>query len=306
LQRILSTAVIVGLLTATAAAFAITERLKLTKSPITGTKVVRAYLSPRAHTTAAVAVRFRKADIVTVTVQDSGRHAVDTLVSAAAMSRGRHTFTWDGTTGAGTPAPDGTYRFEVHLARQHRTILLPNPIALDTKPPSVLAAAAVRPAFSPDGDGQSDHVTIDYTLSEDAHALVFVDGHRIVKSRSRRPKDKLTWSGTVDGAVLPQGTYVLTIGAVDLAGNTAVKLQHVPVTLRYIELLQRRFDNMRRGGTFHVTVSTDVKRYHWSLGGRHGVSSQKRLKLRTPSARGRYVLTVTEDGHSDHVPVFVR
>jgi hypothetical protein len=37
LQRLLTTATLVGLLVATAAAFAVTERLKLTKSPIFGT-----------------------------------------------------------------------------------------------------------------------------------------------------------------------------------------------------------------------------------------------------------------------------
>ena len=306
MQRILSTAVIVGLLTATAAAFAITERLKLTKSPITATKVVRASLSPAAGTTAAVNLRFRRADVVTVSVEDSDRHTVDTLVAGRPMSRGRHTFTWNGRTGAGSPAPDGTYRFEVHLAHQRRTILLPNPIALDTKLPAVLDAGAARPTFSPDGDHQADTVTIHYKLTEDAHALVYVNGHRIVKSRSHLTKDKVSWGGMVDGKVLPQGTYVLSIGAVDLAGNTAVKLQHVVVTLRYIQLLQRRFDGLRPGGTFHVTVSTDVRRYHWSFGKRQGTSSQRRLKLRTPSDRGRYVLTVTEGGHSDHAVVFVR
>lgn len=306
MQRILSTAVIVGLLVATAAAFAITERLKLAKSPITGTKVVRAYLSPRAHTTAAVNVRFRHADLVTVIVQDSGRHAVDTIVAGERLPKGRRTFTWNGRTDVGTVAPDGTYRFEVHLAHQRRTILLPNPIVLETKLPAVLDAGAVRPDFSPDGDHQSDTVTIHYKLSEDAHALVYVNGHRIIRSRSHLTKDKVSWSGKVNGRLLPPGTYVLSVGAVDLAGNTAVKMQHVAVTLRYIQLLQSRFDNMRPGGTFHVNVSTDVKRYHWSFAGRKGVSSQRRLKLRTPSAHGRYVLTVTEDGHSDHATVFVK
>jgi len=136
--------------------------------------------------------------------------------------------------------------------------------------------------------------------------LVYVNGHRILRSRSHLTRDKVSWGGKLGGEVLPQGTYVLSIGAVDLAGNAAVKMQHVAVTLRYIELLQRRFDNMRPGGTFHVTVSTDVKRYRWSFAGRKGVSSQRRLKLRTPSDRGRYVLTVTEHGHSDHATVFVK
>ena len=305
MQRILSTAVIVGLLAATAAAFAVTERLKLTKSPITGTKVVRAYLSPRVHTTAAVNVRFRHGDVVTATVVDSGRHLVDTLVFRVRMLKGRHTFTWNGRTDLGAVARDGTYRFEIHLANQHRTILLPNPIALETKLPAVLDAGAVRSAFSPDGDHQSDTVTIHYKLSEDAHVLVYVNGHQIIRSRSHKPKDKIAWGGKVDGRLLPQGTYVLTIGAVDLAGNEAEKLQHVAVDLRYITLSPKDV-RVKRGAIFRVGVSTDAKRYHWSLGSRKGVSTVSRLKLRAPSARGTYRLTVTEDGHSDHIAVTVR
>jgi hypothetical protein len=306
LQRILSTGVLVGLLAATAAAFAVTERLKLTKSPITGTKIIRDHLSPAAHTTAAINVRFRHGDVVTATIRDSRRHEVDTLADAAPMSLGRHTFTWNGMTDAGTAAPDGTYRLEIHLARQHRTILLPNPIALDTKRPTVLAAGAVRPFFSPDGDHQSDTVTIHYKLSETAHVLVLVNGHRVIRGRSSQTKNKVTWGGTVDGTLLPPGTYVLRVGAVDLSGNTAVKMQDVAVTLRYIELLRRRFDNMRAGGTFHVTVSTDVKRYRWSFAGRKGASTARRLKLRLPTAHGTYRLVVTEDGHSDRAIVHVR
>jgi hypothetical protein len=305
LQRTLSTTVIVGLLAATAAAFAVTERLKLTKSPITGTKVVRAYLSPAAHTTAAVNVRFRHGDVITATVVDSGRHLVDTLVYRVRMPKGRHTFTWNGRTDVGAVARDGTYRFEIHLANQHRTILLPNPIALESKLPAVLDAGAVRSAFSPDGDHQSDTVTIHYKLSEDAHVLVYVDGHRIIRSRSHRQKDKVAWGGKVDGKLLPQGTYLLTIGAVDLAGNTAEKLQHVAVDLRYISLLPKE-TSVKRGTVFHVGVSTDAKRYRWSFGSRKGVSTVSRLKLRAPSARGTYRLTVTEDGHSDRATVTVR
>ncbi len=305
MQRILSTAVIVGLLAATAAAFAVTERLKLTKSPITGTKVMRGYLSPRAHTTAAVNVRFRRGDVVTATVVDSGRHPVDSLVYRVRMPKGRHTFTWNGRTDAGAVAPDGTYRFEIHLANQHRTILLPNPISLESKLPAVLDAGAVRPAFSPDGDHQSDTVTIHYKLSEDAHVLVYVDGIRIIRSRSHKQKDKVAWNGKVHGKLLPPGTYVLTVDAVDLAGNKATDVKQVAVDLRYITLLPAHV-SVKRGAVFHVSVSTDAKRYHWSLGGRKGVAKTARLKLRAPSARGTYRLTVTEDGHSDHAAVTVR
>jgi hypothetical protein len=305
LQRILSTAVIVGLLAATAAAFAITERLKLTKSPITGTKVVRGYVSPQAHTTAAVNVRFRRSDRATVTMLDSRRHDVDTLAFRLLVPRGRRTFTWNGLTDAGTRAKDGIYRMEIHLANQHRTILLPNPIVLETRPPVVLDAGAARPAFSPDGDHQADTVTIHYKLSDDAHVLVSVNGRRIIRGRSHRTKDKVSWNGKVHGNLLSPGTYVLTVGAVDLAGNEAAKVQHVSVTLRYVALGAKRVV-VPAGGRLRIGVSTDAKRYRWTLGTRAGTGSGRVLKLRAPSAAGTYRLTVSERGHVDTASVVVR
>jgi flagellar hook assembly protein FlgD len=305
LQRILSTAVIVGLLAATAAAFAITERLKLTKSPITATKVVRAYVSPGAHTTAAVAIRFRRRDRVTVTIQDSHRHEVDTLAYRELVPRARRSFVWNGRTDAATVAPDGTYRMEVHFANQHRTILIPNPILLESKLPAVLDAGAVRPVFSPDGDHQSDTVTIHYKLSEDAHVLVSVDGQRIIRGRSHKSKDKVSWGGKVNGKLLPPGTYVLAVGAVDLAGNKAAAVKHVAVTIRYIALKAKRV-TARAGGRLKIGVSTDAKRYRWKLGARSGSASGATLKLRAPSSRGTYRLTVSERGHAAAATVVVR
>lgn len=305
MQRILSTAVLVGLLAATAAAFAITERLKLTKSPITGTRILRDHLSPAAHTTAAFQLRFRRSDRVTVTIRDSHGAQTGTLVDGVLMPAGRHTFTWAGGTGVGLRAPDGTYRMEVHFASQRRTILIPNPIVLATKPPAVLDAGAVRPVFSPDGDHQADEVTIHYRLSEPAHALVYLDGRRIIKSRSHAERNKVSWGGRVRGRLLPPGTYVLTVGAVDLAGNVARKVERVRVTLRYIALAPRRV--VAHGGArFRVRVSTDAKRYRWRLAARTGTASGHELALRAPRGAGVYRLTVTERGHSASASVVVR
>lgn len=305
MQRTLSTAVIVGLLAATAAAFAITERLKLTKSPITGTKVVRVYVSPHAHTTAAINVRFRRSDRVTVTILDTHRSEVDTLAYRLLVPRGRKTFTWDGRTDAGTVPKDGTYNMEIHLENQRRTILLPNPLLLETKLPVVLDAGAARPVFSPDGDHQFDTVTIHYKLSEDARVAVLFRGRRVILSRSHKAKNKVTWGGTVAGRLVPPGRYVLTVSAQDLAGNRATKVKQVAVTIRYIRLAVPRVI-VGAGADVRIGVSTDAKRYRWTLGARSGVASGKVLKLRAPVVAGTYRLTVTERGHSDAATVVVR
>lgn len=305
MQRTLSTAVIVGLLAATAAAFAITERLKLTKSPISATKIVHGYVSPHAHTKAIVAIRFRRADHVTVTIRDSHRHAVDTLAFRLRVRPERRFFSWDGTTDAATQAPDGTYRMEVHFENQHRTILIPNPIVLESRLPAVLDAGVTPKTFSPDGDGQFDHVTIHYKLSEDAHVLVSLDGQRIIRGRSRRSKAAVTWDGSVHGQPLAAGRYVLTVGAVDLAGNVATKVEHVSFTIRYIALNAKRV-SVRAGAVLRIGVSTDAKRYRWKLGRRSGSASGALLKLRAPRARGRYRLVVSEHGHAAAATVTVR
>ena len=151
----------------------------------------------------------------------------------------------------------------------------------------------MRPAFSPDGDNQSDTVTIRYKLSEDAHMLVYVNGQRIIRGRSHKPKDKVAWGGKVNGKLLPPGTYVLTVSAVDLAGNAAKKVQHVSVTLRYIALGAKRVV-VPAGGRLRIGVSTDAKRYRWTLGARSGKGSGRLLKLHAPTAAGRYRLTVSE------------
>ncbi len=310
MQRFLSTATIIGLLIATAAAFAITERLKLTKSPITGTLVSKVF-SPTcgcARVRANISVKLRRGDTVTVRIDDAGRRAVRTLVSSERVPRGRSVFHWDGRTDAGTRAPDGVYLVQIHLDAQHRTILLPNRIVLDTVPPEVLAATPNRTQFSPDGDHQADAVNVTYTLSKPAHVLVFLDGTRIVRSHLHRARGAFTWSGLANGRPLPAGTYTLTIGASDLAGNSTPVAQRarVRVEIRYITLASHRITGVAAGRRFDIGVSTDARHYGWKLGARKGVAHGPVLKLRAPARPGTYRLTVTELGHSDTAVVVVR
>jgi len=302
---------VLGLLIATAAAFAITEKLKLEKSPITGTFVSSAF-SPVcgcARNKANISVKFRKKDTVTVTVLTAGRKPVRTLVEGTPVQRGRNIFRWDGKTDAGTQAPDGSYRVEIHLADAHRTILLPTPqntIELDTKTPVVIPVVN-RTEFSPDGDHQADAVTIHFTLSEPAHVLVYLGDRLLIRSRSHTTKGSVTWSGRTDAHLHPPGTVTLSIGAVDLAGNAipAAQRPQVQVTIRYITLANHRIA-AAAGKRFDIGVSTDARRYGWLLGSRHGFAHGPVLRVRAPRQPGRYVLVVTTHGHSDRAVVTVK
>jgi hypothetical protein len=310
LQRVLTSAALVFLLVATAAAFAITERLKLTKSPLMpGTKVSKVF-SPTcgcARAKANVRVRLRRADTVTVTVVDSRQREVALLADTLRVPRGFVTFRWDGKQPDGEVAPDGAYRVKVHLARQHQTIVLPNVTRLDTRPPEILSVAPNRPAFSPDGDNQADFVRLRYVLSKPAKLTLFFGGRRVLLTYRHPQRGSTSWRGLVGGRQLPPGRYTLEVGALDAAGNStpAAQRQRVHVRIRYIDLAARRIV-ARAGKRFEIGVSTDAKRYRWQLGARKGRNGGAVLRLTAPTKRGTYTLTVTERGHVDRARVVVR
>ena len=302
MQRLLPTALVLGLLVATASAFAVTEGLKLYRSPISGMKALRPFSPICRCSKAAEEIRFklRRADHVTLTiVRSGGGGSVRTIVESTAAHAGWNRFSWNGRDDEGAVVRDGTYYARVALAGQHRTITLPNPIVVDTQAPKVLAATTNRAAFSPDGDHQSDSVTIRYRLSTPAHADLYLDGVRIGHTRFTPRRGSITWYGLRNDNPLPPGEYRLRVGALDAAGNEAESSGAVFVTvrIRYIETTKSVYRELA-GTRFSVGVDTDAKRFRWRLGGRRGIAGDKHVVLRAPAKPGRYRLVVTENGHS--------
>ena len=300
---------LVALLVATAAAFAITERLKLTKSALMpGTKVSRAF-SPTcgcARGRANVRIVLRRADTITVSVVDVRGREV-TVLAHGRYPRGEAKFRWDGRTAAHDRAPDGAYRVKVHLARQHQTIVLPNRTQLDTTPPHVVSVEQNREVFSPDGDKQADFVRLSYAFSKPAHVALFIGGRRVLYTLSHKQRGTVTWKGLAHERLLRPGRYTLEIGAVDLAGNStpAAERWRVHVRIRYIVLASPRFV-VRAGTRFEIGVSTDARRYDWALAKRKGHAGGPVLNVTAPKTPGVYRLTVSERGHVDRARVVVR
>ncbi len=304
MQRVLSTVTLLGLLVATAAAFAITEHLKLIKSPIFGTQVTKAF-SPVCHCAGAkaqISVKLRHSDRLTVTIVDPSRHTVAVLASNVHEPKGRATFWWNGRTANGL-ARTGSFQPEIALANARRTILLPNVIHVITTVPKVLGVDAGRGILVPGGKRT---IAIHYTLSEEAHAVVYLGGRRIIRGRPSPTHGVLHWNGIRQGQILPTGRYVLSIGALDIAGNAtpAGERRTVVIRLRAIALSQTRFD-VRPGARVRVGVSTRAGKYTWKLHGKQGTGRGATLRLRAPARRGRYRLLVTENGHSASALVVV-
>ncbi len=306
MARLPQIVLIVVLLGATAAAFAVTERLKLERSPITGTRVDKAFspVCECARDIAVISFRLRKPGRVTVDILDSAGRSVRTLVRGRAEEAGRVSYTWDGRDNADRVVPEGRYRPRVQLEEHGRTIVLPNPIRVDTTAPRIRLVRLFPRVFSPDGDGRRDRVTAWYELDEPARAMMLVDGQRRVLSRFRLRDGRLVWFGRVGERSLRPGTYGIRLRAVDRVGNRSGSTREVPVRVRYVELARERIEAVA-GKRFSVRVSTDADSYRWLFAGETGTSRSAVLVLRAPETPGAYTLYVSVRGRADKAEVVV-
>jgi hypothetical protein len=305
--RLAPAALVAALLVASAAAFAYTERLKLTRSPILGTRVDKLF-SPVCECesdVARIAFRLRKRDRVTVAIIDRSGGVVRTILSQAAEQRGPVSLSWNGRNDAGVVVPDGVYKPRVKLALNRRTIVLPNPIQVDTRAPRVDLVSARPRVFSPDGDGRSDRVVLTYRVDEPAHVSLYVNGRQRVVKKGSRTGGTIDWYGKVRGVSLPPGRYSLSLAALDRAGNLGHRTRPVRVILRYVALSRSRIV-VAAGGVLTLFVSTDANRVDWHLFGRSGTVAPGTIHLRAPRRPGRYTLTIGEHGHAARSVVVVR
>ena len=125
-------------------------------------------------------------------IVDPDHHPVQTLIGPVAAKKGRVVATWDGQSGEGGSAPDGSYRARIQLG--YRTIYMPNRIHVDTTPPVVRLRErlAARP---PAGQGR---LKVRY-LAERAGERVRLperQARRCAAGRSRL-KWKLEWEPCV-------------------------------------------------------------------------------------------------------------
>jgi len=306
LARLPQILIVVALLGATAAAFAVTERLKLERSPITGTRVDKVFspICECARDVAVISFRLRKPARVTVDILDSAGRSVRTLVRDRAEEAGSVSYTWDGRDNADRVVPEGRYRPRVELEEHGRTIVLPNPIRVDTTAPTIRLVRLFPRVFSPDGDGRRDRVTAWYEVDGPARAMMLVDGKRRVLSRFRSPEGRLVWFGRVDGRSVQPGTYEIRLRAVDRAGNRSGSTREAPVRVRYVLLRRERIEAVA-GKRFSVRVSTDAASYRWLFAGKTGIGRTEVLVLRAPETPGTYTLYVSVRGRADKAEVVV-
>jgi hypothetical protein len=196
--------------------------------------------------------------------------------------------------------PQGTYRPRVELEKLDRAIEFPRRIRVDTTAAELEVTRLTPRVISPDGDGRADELTIRYRASEPVNALLLVGGRQEIKTALRRA-GAIVWSPKERR----RGPYLLSVAAVDAAGNRSRPTGPFPVRIRYVDIAAEVIRARPRAG-FSVRVSTDARRYSWRLGRRVGSARVRILRLRAPATPGRYPLVVEVSGRRDAALVVVR
>jgi hypothetical protein len=306
LPRLFSVFVVVFLLGGTAAAFAVTQGLKLEKTPVLSPRITKIFspVCECSKSTARIGFTLRKGDTATLQVVDGNGKVVRTLFAGRRLRRGKLDERWDGKNDVGRVVGDGDYRPRVRLANAHKTITFPNEMRVDTEKPVIQRFSVSRRVFSPDGDGRADGVSVSYRLSEPAHAILLVNGRRRGYTNFQRPKSSIQWFGQVRRRGARPGIYSLALAAEDRAGNRSEPVSAGNVRVRYLEL---GLDSIRaRPGTrFGVRVKTDVSGYGWLFAGRQGQARARYLVLKAPKKPGTYKLFVELNGRGDTAVVVV-
>jgi hypothetical protein len=208
-----------------AVAFLRVEQLKLDHSPVERPHV-KQFFSPTCdparllcHPTALLRFTLGSRQAIGLSIVNADGQIVRHLTAGdREHPKGPVRIRWDGRSDSGALVPDGRYRLAVHLANG-RTVTIPDPIILDTKPPTVditrrdrTARGLVLHFITSEPSRTFQRVT------EDGRLLKFHDTHRGVSrflTQHRKP-----------------GLYEVAIVAVDPAGNRTANPPVIRVRVR--------------------------------------------------------------------------
>jgi hypothetical protein len=214
--------------------------LKSAPSPIIAPTITSATFSPNAYKPnrrqATLTVGLRKADRATVVIFDTDDRQI--AVADAKQKGRRIRATWDGRLTDGALAPDGPYRFAIRLARQNRTIRIPDAIILDATAPTIESDAKPGQRISPGLEGSAG--SYGFALGADEPVKFRLMVHQIQPSGAARlirretalqfqRRKTLQWSADAGNLPLDKagkpvgpGSYIVGWTAEDRGGNLVI------------------------------------------------------------------------------------
>jgi flagellar hook assembly protein FlgD len=156
-------------------------------------------------------------------VRDAGDHAVASWSGQGDSAA----ITWDGASG-GERLADGAYTVELTAGADEASAAAT--VTVDTAAPRLAGASATPQTFSPNGDRQTESVTVTYSPAEACSVRVGIldAGGAVVRWlhgwRAKQAQEyAVTWDGRVSsgGGLAPDGAYRFVIERRDAGGNTA-------------------------------------------------------------------------------------
>ena len=217
------------LVVATIAAFFVTQRLKSDEPVVLRFSATTKAISPNADgVTDGTFVGFDLSEDARVSfgVIDERGDEVRTLLEARDLEGDqKYRFPWNGRDDGGAPVPDGSYRLQVSLRDEGRTLGSKKEVRVDTEPPRVRLAFAKPNLISP-GVGGPRLVEIAYRGPKNAapeYRVFRTDGGEprvVLRFRGSETKSAF-WDGRLHGPLAPDGNYAFNVTVRDRAGNLA-------------------------------------------------------------------------------------